>query len=121
MDIKHTSQAVNDLLHKGADNKDVVNSFNFNFVETTSVRADPTPLVQVIPSIDFPINSQSDEALQFLRYIESPNPWENTIFYQRQMLRHYELVSFFGRDHPILFIKHPEQGILMISNLYATM
>ena len=81
MDIKHTFQAMNHLLHKGVANNNMVNNFSFYFAETTSVRADPTPLMQVIPSIDFPINSQPNEALQFLRYIESPNLLEKTIFY----------------------------------------
>ena len=96
MDIKHTSQAVNDLFHKGAANKNVVNSFSFDFAKTTSVRANPTPLVQVIPSIYFPIDSQPNKALQFLWYIEAPNPQEKPILYQRQVLRYYELVIFFG-------------------------
>ena len=80
MDIKHTSQAVYDLFHKGAANKNVINSFSLVFTETTSIRANPTPLVQVIPGFYFPINNQPSKALQFLWDVEAPNHWENTIF-----------------------------------------
>ena len=80
MDIKHTSQAMNDLFHKGAANKNMINCFSLNFTKTTSVRAEPTPLVQVIPSAYFPINSQPSKAFQFLWDVEAPNHREDTIF-----------------------------------------
>ena len=99
MNTKQNPQAMNDLLHKRASNKDVFNRFLIQITETTSIGSNPTPLNQVIPSVDFVLNSQPNETLQFLRNVETPDLWEKIITNRLQMLRNDQLIGFFCRDH----------------------
>ena len=78
MYTKYPTKANDKFFSKNTINKQMIEQFRFEFAETTSIRAMPSLLNQVVPSIYFSLYSHPNETFNFLRNVVVPNLSENT-------------------------------------------
>ena len=73
MYIKYPAKANDNFFSKNTINKQMIDRFFFEFVETSSIRAMPSLLTQVVLGIYFPFYSQPNKFFYFLRKVKLPN------------------------------------------------